>query len=188
MKNKLTQAVAIVLAVVGLVLVPASMLELVRWGAIAAIIVFAGWSYFERQNPGIPANLEGTPLSAVLMVSVTASIGRVFDEREWELFRGAIMQCVRGSDYVSRLGPGLYSVTLRNVDAETAEIIGQRISEQLQNLIVFDDLGAIKKISVGIGGVVSFAGSIEEGQRIAADNLKKLQNLNDVNVLMSLAA
>lgn len=192
MNMKVAQAVAIGIGLVTLILVPSDMLDVVRWGAVAAILVAVAWHYYRGQTPRQMPAAEPAPrdatLSAVLMVSVAVPAGRPIDEPERDLFRRAIMQCVRGSDQVSDIGPGLYSITLRSVAADMAERIGQRIAEQLQDLIVFDDAGAIKQIRVGVGGVASFSGPVEDGQSIARENLRKLEQMNGVNVLMSRAA
>ncbi len=193
LNNKVMQAVAIGVALVGLALVPVAMLDLVRWAAIVAIALYAALRYY-RSEPAVAVVAPGkspnrtAPLSAVLMVSVTAPLGRPFDEREWQLFRGAIMQCIRGGDRVTSPSSGLYSVVLRDVTPDMAEKIGQRICDQLKDLIVFDDSGAIKAINVGVGGVTSFSGSDEDGQIIAGANLKKLKSMNGVGILMSMAA
>lgn len=189
---KLTQAVAIGLMLVGLAVVPTAMLDFVRWGAIAAIILFVGWCYLRSQSPKQTPDREPAqvvaPQSAVLMVSITAPIGRTFDELERELFKNAIMRCARSGDQVSEIAPELYSITLNNVAPEMAEGIAQRIFDQLQDLIVFDDVGAIKQIRVGVGGVAPFVGDVEDGRRIARENLGKLEHMIGVNVLMSRAA
>lgn len=186
---KLTQAVAIGLMLVGLTVVPTAMLDFVRWGTIIAIMLFVGWRYLRSQSSRLPSDRGPAevvaPLSAMLMVSVTAPIGRAFDDLERELFKIAIMRCVRGGDQVLEITPELYLIIQNNITPEMVEGIGQSFVDHLQDVLVIDDNGAIKQLKVGMGGVAPFSGDVDEGRKIAHENLKKLESMIVVNVLMS---
>lgn len=192
MNTKLVRAVAIGVAVIGLALVPREMLDVVRWVAVAAIVTGAAWYYLKRDSsqPEMSSADQSVTAgsSAVLMVSITDSAGRTIETAERQLFQNAIMQCVRASDSVADIDGRLYSIHLLNVPSDLAEGIGNRVCEQLQDLIVFDNAGAIKQISVSVGGVTSFSGPLPAGQRIARENLAKLEKMRGVNVLMSKVA
>lgn len=192
MNMKVVRAAATGLVLAGLVLAPREMLDVVRWVAVAAIIAGAAWHYLLRDASRPQANPTGQPVnygsSAVLVVSITDSAGRTIETAERQLFKNAIMQCVRASDRVADIDGRLYSIHLLNVAPDLAEGIGNRICEQLQDLIVFDNAGAIKQIGVSVGGVTSFSGPLPDGQRIARENLAKLEKMRGVNVLMSRAA
>lgn len=188
LSNKVKYAAAIGLALIGLAAVPAAMLDLVRWGAIVAIALFAGWQVVRRREPNREAAEVVATHSAVLMVSVAAARGRAFDVQERKQFKSAIMRCVRTGDHVAEIDPEHFAISLSQVAPQQAEAIAQRISEQLQDVIIFGESGAIEHVKVGVGGVAPFTGRAEDGHKIARENLGKLDHMSGVNVLMSRAA
>lgn len=192
MKTELIRAAAIGLVVLGFILVPSAWLEWWRWASVLAILAGAAIYYWRRGSvaaePAAAARPTPSVLSAELLVSFRSTDGRPIDERERQLFRGAIVQCVRSSDQVSEVEAGLYSVLLSNVASDQVERIGRRICEQAANLIVFDDNGSIKQIAAIVGGVTSYSGFTQAGHKVAEANLARAESLEGVNVLISTAA
>jgi hypothetical protein len=192
MKMEMTRAAVIGLVVLGFILVPSAWLEWWRWGTVLAILAGTAIYYWRRgsavSEPAPVVRPTGSALSAELLVSFRSTDGRPVDERERQLFRGAIVQCVRSSDQVSEVEAGLYSVLLNNVASDQVERIGRRICEQAANLIVFDDDGSIKQITAIVGGVTSYSGFTQAGHKVAEANLARAESLEGVNVLISAAA
>lgn len=187
--QQLRKPVAIGLTLLALAVAPTSTLDFVRWGAFVAIVLFLGWRFLGSPSPNRGSDPEPAqvlaPLSAVLVVSVTAPINRAFDELERQLFKNTILQCARIGDQVSEMAPELYSIVMTNVSPEMAEGIGRKMIDQLQEVIVLDEVGAIAKVRVCVGGVAAFSGSVEDGQRAARENLGKVANMVGSNILMS---
>lgn len=66
MNMKVAQAVAIGIGLVTLILVPSDMLDVVRWGAVAAILVAVAWHYYRGQTPRQMPAAEPAPRDATL--------------------------------------------------------------------------------------------------------------------------
>jgi hypothetical protein len=192
MKTELIRAAVIGLVVLGFILVPTAWLEWWRWGSVLAILAGTAAYYWRRGSvaaePTVAARPTPNVLSAELLVSFRSMDDRPIDERERQLFRGAIAQCIRSGDQVSEVEAGLYSILLSNVVSDQVERIGRRICEQAANLIVFDDNGSIKQITAIVGGVTSYSGFTHVGHKIAEENLARAESLEGVNVLISAAA
>jgi GGDEF domain-containing protein len=124
----------------------------------------------------------------VLLVEIDEVVNAQLSDAERALVMEAISRSVRAGDTVTMVEQGTFSVHLENVTPTLATQVGNRICEQIKDLIVFDKVGGLMMVPVLIGGVIGSTEREPLPLKVAHENLTRARDLEGQKLLISSAA
>jgi hypothetical protein len=185
---------ALVLGMAVLALAPVQALDALRWlaffaaGAVLILTTLKRGSAAPdervRSNPGRSVSRQ----SAVLLVEIDEAVDAQLSDVERTLVMEALARSVRAGDTVSTVEGGTFAVHLEDVTPELAKQVGDRICEQVKDLIMFDKAGGLIPVPVLIGGVIGSTEREPLPLHVARENLTRARDLEGQKLLISSAA
>jgi GGDEF domain-containing protein len=189
-----THHAALVLGMAVLALTPVEALDELRWLAFFAVGALLILTTLKRRRAAPDARV-GSNLSrsvsrqsAVLLVEIDDAVNAQLSDAERTLVMEAIARSVRAGDTVTMVEKGTFSVHLENVTPTLATQVGNRICEQVKDLIVFDKVGGLMMVPVLIGGVIGSTEREPLPLKVARENLTRARDLEGPKLLISSAA
>lgn len=177
-----------------LALTPGQALEVLRWVAFVATGVVLVRAVLKRRQVRPDATAASRPeggasrLSAVLLVETEGGLHAQLSAVERAQVLEAITRSVRVGDTVSMDDGGTFTVRLEGVTPALAKQVGDRICDQVKDLIVFDRFGRLVAVPVAIGGVIGAADRDGLPLGVARENLVRARDLEGQKLLISSAA
>jgi len=184
-------ALVVVMAI--LALTPGSALEALRWIAFIATGAVLLRMTLERRRPRAQALTSSTlsdgaeQLSAMFLVELDGGVHKQLSDAENVQVLEAITRSVRVSDTVRMTQGGRFTVHLEGVTPALARQVGERICDQVRDLIVFDRSGGLIVMPVAIGGVIGVSGDGALPLGIARENLAIARDLEGQRLVISTA-
>jgi GGDEF domain-containing protein len=184
---------ALVLGMAVFALTPVQALDALRWFAFFATGALLILTMLKRGSAAVDEPVRSSPSrsvsgqSAVLLIKIDDAVDAQLSDVERTLVMEALARSVRAGDTISTVEGGTFSIHLENVTPELAKQVGDRICEQVKDLIMFDKAGRLIPVPVLIGGVIGSTEREPLPLHVARENLAKARNLKGQKLLISSA-